>query len=418
VIFGLALSFTGIHGFRKIMVPLLLLVFIIPLPGFIYEGLSSQLQLISSRIGVWIIRLFEISVYLEGNIIDLGNFKLQVVEACSGLRYLFPLMTLGFIAAYFFSAPFWMRLIVFLSTIPITVFMNSFRIGMIGVLVEYWGNAMAEGFLHDFEGWVIFMACTVVLMIEMWLLTRLSRERKPLREVFGIDLPEPIPKDAEVRYRTIPVPFLSALALLVLTGAAAAALPHRAEATLQRMELAEFPMKVGDWVGKQDSLEAIVIDALNFDDYLIANYSRGQSDYLNFYIGYYSIQRADKVPHSPRACIPGGGWAITSLTQQEIGGVVVDGVPLKINRLIIQKGDHKQLVYYWFQQRGRVLTSEYLTKWYLFWDALRLNRTDGALVRLTTSIPPGQDLDIAEARLNDFAGQVASLLNTYIPGKQ
>lgn len=107
--------------------------------------------------------MFQIPVFLEGNIIDLGVYQLQVVEACSGLRYLFPLMSLGFIAAYFYQAAFWKRAIVFLMTIPITILMNSFRIGVIGVMVDNWGISMAEGFLHDFEGWIIFMACAAIL---------------------------------------------------------------------------------------------------------------------------------------------------------------------------------------------------------------------------------------------------------------
>jgi exosortase len=107
-------------------VPLLLLGLMIPLPTFLYQGLSAQMQLISSQIGVAIIRLFNISVFLEGNVIDLGNYKLQVAEACNGLRYLFPLMALGFIAAYLFKGALWKRAVIFLSTIPITILMNSF----------------------------------------------------------------------------------------------------------------------------------------------------------------------------------------------------------------------------------------------------------------------------------------------------
>ncbi len=150
---ALALAYLGWPAFRIVVVPLLILFFTIPLPGFLYEGLSNKLQLISSEVGVWFIRLFGISVYLEGNVIDLGTYKLQVVEACSGLRYLFPLVTLGFIAAYFFQGAWWKKAVIFLSSIPITVLMNSFRVGAIGVMVEFWGQGMAEGFLHDFEGW-------------------------------------------------------------------------------------------------------------------------------------------------------------------------------------------------------------------------------------------------------------------------
>ena len=140
-LFGIVLALGGPSLLRVSFVPIAFLVFAIPLPYFIDSVLSWRLQLISSELGVWFIRLFQIPVYLEGNIIDLGQFKLQVVEACSGLRYLYPLLSLGFLAAYFFRAPFWQRCVVLLSTIPITIVMNSFRIGVVGILVDRWGTS-------------------------------------------------------------------------------------------------------------------------------------------------------------------------------------------------------------------------------------------------------------------------------------
>ena len=174
-LYSLALASIGWRGLWLIIPSLIYLVFMIPLPNFLYFNLSQQLQLISSDLGVWVVRLFGISVYLEGNVIDLGAYKLQVVEACSGLRYLFPLMSFGFLIAAVYQGPFWHRMVIFLSTIPITILMNSFRIGVIGVTVEHWGTAAAEGFLHDFEGWVVFMACLAVLLSIVWLLNALSR---------------------------------------------------------------------------------------------------------------------------------------------------------------------------------------------------------------------------------------------------
>ncbi len=149
---GSVFLFTGIKALKIVLAPLLLLFLIVPIPAFLYNNLSATLQLVSSELGVWVIRLFGVSVYLEGNVIDLGVYKLQVVEACSGLRYLFPLFSLSLIAAFVYKAAFWKRVIIVLSSIPITVLMNSFRIGMIGILVEYKGIEQAEGFLHDFEG--------------------------------------------------------------------------------------------------------------------------------------------------------------------------------------------------------------------------------------------------------------------------
>ena len=120
-LYGLILSFLGWPAFRLIAAPLVILLFMIPLPEFVFANLSTKLQLLSSQIGVGIMRLFGVSVFLEGNVIDLGGYKLQVAEACSGLRYLFPLMTLGFLMAYFYKGALWKRLVLFLSSIPITV---------------------------------------------------------------------------------------------------------------------------------------------------------------------------------------------------------------------------------------------------------------------------------------------------------
>jgi len=415
VVAGLALALTGWSGFRVIAVPLLLLAFMIPLPQFFLTEISAQLQLISSQIGVGFIRLFGISVFLEGNVIDLGAMKLQVVDACSGLRYLFPLMTLGFIAAYFFKGQFWKRAIIFLSTIPITIIMNSLRIGAIGVLVEYWGQSMAEGFLHDFEGWVIFMACTAVLVAEMWLLARIGTQRRSLQEAFGLDFPEPSPKDAEVRYRLLPRPFLAAGLLALITAGFAVALPQRVEATPARQDFPRFPLTLGEWQGKGNRIEQIYLNELKLDDYVIADFRAPGKMPINFYAAYYASQKKGHSAHSPRTCMPGGGWQITSLTQHEIDGLETPAGKLRVNRTVIQMGEHKQLVYYWFQQRGRYLTNEYLVKWYIFWDALTRNRTDGALVRLVMPVPANLDLAEADKQLGGFVKLVYPLLGAYVP---
>src|SRR5665213_1609961 len=167
---GIVLCAGGLSLLKVAFVPLVFLLFAIPTPYFLDSMLSWRLQLLSSELGVQFIRMFQIPVYLTGNVIDLGRYKLQVVDACSGLRYLYPLMSLGFLAAYLFQAPLWKRALVFLSTIPITIVMNSLRIGMIGILVDRWGPQMADGLLHFFEGWIIFVACAVLLAAEIWLL--------------------------------------------------------------------------------------------------------------------------------------------------------------------------------------------------------------------------------------------------------
>jgi len=119
--------------------------------------------------------------------------------------------------------------------------------------------------------------------------------------------------------------------------------------------------------------------------------------------------------HSPKSCLPGDGWQIKSFDQVGVDGVKIHGQPLRVNRSVIKKGDSMQLVYYWFLERGRVETSEYLAKWSIFRDALTRNRTDGALVRLVMPVPPTSDVASEESVLVEFAGMVAPQLERFIP---
>ena len=418
VLMGAVLAYMGLKGFKLVLIPLLILLFMIPLPNFLLQNLSASLQLISTQIGVAVIRLMDISVFVEGNVIDLGVYKLQVVEACSGLNYLFPLMTLAFITAYMYTGAFWKKVIIFLSSIPITILMNSFRIGVIGVTVEYWGPKMAEGFLHDFEGWAVFMSCIAILIAEMWILTRIGKDKMHLQDAFGLDFPEPTPEDANVKSRAIPGAFYASIAAVALAGISSFAIPEQIETEPDRKQFAEFPLELENWKGKTGYLEADIIDVLKFTDYLMSDYRNTEDGgSINFYSAYYSSQKKGTSAHSPRSCIPGGGWRITSLQNHNISGATIDGVPFVVNRLVIEKDETKQLVYYWFQQRGRLVTNEYMMKWWLFWDSMNLHRTDGALMRLTTVLKPGQDISIADKRLEGFSRKIAPLIPQYVPGK-
>jgi len=132
-------------------------------------------------------------------------------------------------------------------------------------------------------------------------------------------------------------------------------------------------------------------------------------------VAYYASQRAGESAHSPRSCLPGGGWVIKDIRQIVLKGPGPNGQPLRANRVVIKKGEYTQLVYYWFQQHGRNITNEYLVKWYLLLDAINKNRTDGSLIRLTTLIGPDQDIANADERLMNFADEVFPYLSEYIP---
>jgi exosortase D (VPLPA-CTERM-specific) len=414
---GLVLAFGGWRVLRELTAPLIYLFFMIPLPNFFYNTLSQKLQLLSSEIGVWFMRLFGVSVFLEGNVIDLGVYQLQVVEACSGLRYLFPLMSFGFLCAYLFRAPMWQRAVVFLSAIPLTVLMNSFRVGVIGILVNSYGIEQAEGFLHYFEGWVIFMTCVLVMFGEMWFLTRLTQRSKSFQETFNLDFGAPIdPLTRPNWLATRSARIVVSTAFIALTAVGLQLITQRTEVIPERARFALFPDEIENWRGRQEALPAGIVRALSADDYILANYQRpGDPGIVNLYSAYYSSQRKGASIHSPRSCLPGNDWEIMSLTRRVVDDVGPDGAPLAVNRVVIAKGDVRQLVYYWFEQRGRRLTSEYAVKWYLLWDAIQINRTDGALVRLTTPITAGTRVEVADQRLQEFLRAAYPELDPYIP---
>ncbi|MDW3094303.1 MAG: VPLPA-CTERM-specific exosortase XrtD [Gammaproteobacteria bacterium] len=416
VLFGVVLSFSGIKRFHYFLVPIFLLFFTIPLPSFIYNNLSAYLQLISSSIGVEVIRLFGISVFLEGNVIDLGNYKLQVVEACNGLRYLFPLVTLGVITAYFYNDSFWKKCVVVISTLPITILMNSIRIGIIGVLVEYWGIAMAEGFLHDFEGWVIFMVCFAILLTEIWLLSKITTGRS-LREVLSIDVPGKLDlSNYSINERHIPKPFYASILVLFIVVAAKFSLPERQDNIPDRQEFIDFPAQISNWQSVRKTMEAKFIDALKFEDYLLANYFSDQGA-LELYIAYYDSQRKGESAHSPRSCLPGAGWKITDRNQIAFNYENTDDSDseISISRMLVQQGDNKYLMYYWFKQRDRHITNEYLVKWYLFWDGVTSNRTDGALIRIMYPIRQGQDVQEGDQVVQSFLQDTLPILSEFVP---
>jgi exosortase D (VPLPA-CTERM-specific) len=427
VLYGVILALTGPAVFRRLWMPLLILVFAIPLPSFFNNSLSLQLQLLSSTLGVWFIRAAGISVLLEGNVIDLGSYQLEVAEACSGLRYLFPLMTLAFIVAYLFRGPMWKRVALFLSSIPITVVMNSLRIGLIGITVDRWGSSMAEGPLHDFEGWLMFMVSTAALILTAMGLSRVGRSRVSWREAFDVGLEPSRPTaarnggstassaaDASAMIRSIPRSFIAA-AVLVLVGACLAIMAPASQLYAPtRTGFEEFPSRIGAWTGHRDVLQPVYLDKLRLDDYVLSDYSDGQGAPVNFYAAYYRTQDSTREVHSPHDCIPGGGWQIQNM-QRRTFPAVGTSAPFPMNRAVIALGSTRQIVYYWFQERDRRLTNEYVVRWYLFWDALTRHRTDGALVRFVAAYPAGANESEVDARIMQLATQVVPKLSRYIP---
>jgi exosortase D (VPLPA-CTERM-specific) len=439
VIVGLVIGLIGVRGARTIAFPLAYLLTSIPLPVFLYASLSSQLQLWSSALGVGCLQLVGVTAFREGNVIDLGPVQLQVVEACSGIRYLLPLTSLALLCAYLFKDRMWKRVVIVLSSIPISIVVNGFRIGMIGVLVEWYGQDAAEGFYHLFEGGVLFMASLGLLIVEMWVLasigtkgnrssflSRFTWTDSNLQGATRVEARGPR-SDATTSVSTsnlqphtsnrlFPGPaYLCSVALLVPVALASTFMVDREEFPPPRAMFIDFPMKLDGWLGTSLTLEKQYIDTLRFDDYVLADYRLGDGQPVNLYAAYYRSQRKGQSAHSPQSCLPGGGWEISSIHNMDLpanSGMVRS---LHVNRALIQKDDQRQIVLYWFKQRDRILSDEYLVKLYLFWDALSRGRTDGALVRIASLIGPGETEDVVDQRLLRFVATIDPELARYVP---
>lgn len=204
--------------------------------------------------------------------------------------------------------------------------------------------------------------------------------------------------------------------LLIVLAAFFLQLRSRAEVIPYHKALTEFPMQFGSWVGRDTSLPASFLAVLGPGDFLTRIYSQPeQAMPMDLYIAYFPSQRTGDTIHSPKNCLPGAGWAPVSSTHiliQRPGG----GSPLKVNRYILGMGERRMVVLYWYQAHGRAVASEYSAKFYLVADAMRLNRTDGALVRVLTPVAAGKEsVDDAERRAVDFARLIIPSLDDYIP---
>lgn len=408
---GIFLSFYGYSVFKTLFPALLFLLFAIPLPRLIEVGLTSNLQLISSTLGVALLQSLGVSVFQEGNIIDMGTHKIQVVEACSGLRFLFPLMSLSFLVAYLFQGPLWKRLVLFVSAIPITIVMNSLRIAVTGLLVDGWGPHMAEGLVHDAEGWVIFILCIFILFIEATFLSKIGKVKGHL-QLENLGLPHgsffaQTPKLGAIGGIAI------TLCLLLTVIISFANIKEREDIIPTKKSFLTFPLTLGSWKGQQTPMDPLVLESLKLTDYWNADYQRTLDESpVNLYIAYYQTQKLGATAHSPSNCLPGSGWEI--LEKQT---VVLDlhYFSLPVTRMVIQKGEAKLLIYYWFDQRGRLITEQYGAKWYLFWDSLLSRRSDGAVIRLMTPLQDKEKLETTDERLRTFIQESFEAIDSFTP---
>jgi len=208
--------------------------------------------------------------------------------------------------------------------------------------------------------------------------------------------------------------FVIAAALMAATAVLLQA-HSRSEFFPPRQPLSSLPLHLGAWAGQEYALDQQTLDILGPGEFLLRDYEDASQPQLpiGLFIAYFPSQKAGDTIHSPNHCLPGAGWVPTLRQLAQISRP--DGSSFPANRYVVSKEGNRQLVLYWFEAHGRAVASEYWAKYYLVADSVRMNRSDGGLVRLMSPMYPGETPDAAQARIMKVGSQLLPLLDNCLP---
>jgi EpsI family protein len=290
-----------------------------------------------------------------------------------------------------------------LSAIPVAVIANGLRLLGTGLAVQHYGPEAAEGFFHTFSGWIIFLLALLMFFLIQQLIVWIA---PPMRQ--------PTAENTPISANSVRDSIFARMAILTFSlviGTVYLGYASKTEAVPIREPLSRIPMEIGHWQGRPNlPISDKVLAVLQVSEYLSRSYANSGPRPVDLYIGYYQSQRMGETIHSPKNCLPGGGWMPINSEQIEIP---VGGKVILVNEYLIQKGTEKALVLYWYHNAGRVIASEYLAKFYLVLDAVYKNRTDGALVRVVAPISKSADESKRDAV--DFVKSLFPLLSRHLP---
>lgn len=403
-LFSLVLFCYGSRVAKALVFPIGFLFFMLPLPTLVQTKITVPLKLISTKLGVLMIRLSDIPVYAEGNIIDLGVSRLQVVDACSGLRYVMPLLALGLLVGYLSEAKMWKKILVALITLPISIFSNGFRIGITGIITHFFGTEAAEGFFHDFEGWIIFMFSFFLFSLFCLLIrVRLVPPEKP-----AVSGENPAP---EVRNTKAVAIVILVLALASLVTQRTAVMPGYALAP----GMSGFPLKFREWTGTRLSIDEEMIRASGAEEAFSGNYVDGRHLPVSLYIGYRGRPFGESLNffHSPDVCLPSSGWQTISGESHDISGI--DKFRrIRVRKMVMEKLGQKSLVYFWFQTKDKISDNVNMNRYHLALHALSRDNTSDLFIRPIAAIGKNETVEAAEKRLDDFVRDFMPELNRFL----
>ena len=217
----------------------------------------------------------------------------------------------------------------------------------------------------------------------------------------------------KVKYRT-PLTRSIVVSLLMLSACIYIFFMSHSEAVPLRKTFSNFPKKIDGWIGREEFFDEEIYNILGVDDSILISYHDSDGKNVQLYTGYYHSQREGDIIHSPKNCMPGSGWNITDTSFETLTISGAKPKRIRVIKLILEKGISKQVALYWFQSRGRFISSEYWQKIYLVWDAIFKNRTDGSFVRLIAPVQ-NKDVESTTGYLKLFAENLIPILAEYLP---
>ena len=203
------------------------------------------------------------------------------------------------------------------------------------------------------------------------------------------------------------------LVLILVAGLFVNAWSYLGEAHVERKALKDFPQSIGAWqrTGTDQILDDETLKVLRASDYLVRDFRKPAGPVANLYVGYYATQRSGATYHSPLNCLPGSGWTLSEPGKATIA--LPDGSSFIANKYVVQNGEYRNLMIYWYQGRGRNVASEYWGKVYTVLDSVRLRRSDGAMVRVI--VPIDNSEAVAQQAAVEFAAAATKVLPEFVP---
>jgi len=405
----------GIECVRRLILPLGFLFFMVPVPDVIERHIGMHLKAISSKLGGNIIGACNIPVHVSGNVIDLGVTQLQVVDACSGMRYIFPLLALGILYANFFERVPWKRVFCVLVTIPLGVLFNSLRIGATGILTEMFGPKVAEGFFHDLSGFVLFIFAFIMLLLIGRILAVFSPKTMAAK---GSPAPQTgnAAQPAHDEQKRAGAFLLSTAALVCVAFLSLST--NSMSAVKIDGGIQGFPLLVGEWHGSNETVGQDIIKRSGAEEAFSGRFVSGSGADVFLYIGYRSTAflANENFFHSPTACIPSSGWLEKEVKRRTIGHVPHFG-NLNVTQMVIEREGVRQLLYFWFQTKDEATHDKNINRYHLSLHAIRRDNTYDLFIRPVTPINSAEGIEDAERRLDGFVRSMMPVLLDFLKEK-